>query len=51
MTQLERTQRELAYFVANLKLDDGQDEKLMEIVEQYVSLWGDRVWHDCYDMR
>ena len=51
MTQILRTAKELAYFIDNLNLDEGKNDKLMAIICKYVELNRDEAWNDSYDAR
>ena len=49
MTQLERTEQELAHFVGNLNIEEEKNDKLMEIICKYVELNREEAWNNCYD--
>ena len=51
MTQLERTEKELAHFVGNLNLDGAENDKLRMLICKYVSLAREEAWNSCYDAR
>ena len=51
MTQLERTARELAYFVRNLNLEEEKNDMLMKLISKYIKLNRDEAWNSCYDAR